>query len=165
MWHGREMMKEIKLTKRKITKVFNKDFWLNGYNWFASLNGTKNHYYAIRTATVEERQKGAPTMIKMHRQIMGLVYGDPKDQIDHINGDSLDNRRSNLQIITNRKNISKGHRRSKYGLGVRCDKRCALKPYYMRIDVHGTRINGRYRATPEEAQQDYADALQEHGLV
>lgn len=39
----------------------------------------------------------------MHRVIMGLAFGDPR-QVDHINHCGLDNRRANLRIVTKGQN-------------------------------------------------------------
>lgn len=51
-------------------------------------------------AVRRERQwDGSYAIIQMHRQIMGLTLGDPR-QVDHRNGDSLDNRRSNLRVVS-----------------------------------------------------------------
>jgi hypothetical protein len=63
--------------------------------------------------------------LAMHRLILGLSLGDP-DQIDHINGDKLDNRRSNLRIATRSQNLanqqkSRGATSSRYK-GVHWDR-------------------------------------------
>lgn len=54
----------------------------------------------------------------LHRHILGLTKGDGK-VVDHLNGDSLDNRRSNLQVVTN--SINQQRRRVNWNnrLGVR----------------------------------------------
>lgn len=41
--------------------------------------------------------------LRLHRVVLGLEHGDPR-RGDHINGDLLDNRRSNLRIATQAEN-------------------------------------------------------------
>lgn len=60
------------------------------YSWSSS-----NGYAAHKT----EKDK-----VYMHRLIMGLGKGD-KRYVDHINGDTGDNRRSNLRIVTMSENL------------------------------------------------------------
>lgn len=81
--------------------------WLNNFRWFLATTG-----YAVRNTTV----KGKPTMVAMHRVLLGLVPGEVWEA-DHINGDRLDNRRANLRLATRLLNAANTHGRrgsSKY---------------------------------------------------
>lgn len=51
--------------------------------------------YAVRTFDGKQTS--------LHRYLMGLQPGDPRE-VDHINGDKLDNRRVNLRIVTRAEN-------------------------------------------------------------
>lgn len=57
--------------------------------------------YAVRSAQLED---GRRRYQGMHREIMGLFFGDPL-QVDHANRDTLDNRRSNLRVVTHAENM------------------------------------------------------------
>ena len=66
------------------------------YNWSISNNG-----YAQRRII---KPDGSKSTISMHRQIMELTFGDNKC-VDHINGNRLDNQKSNLRVCTHTENL------------------------------------------------------------
>jgi hypothetical protein len=65
--------------------------WLNQWRWSIS---PSQGSYAYRT----ERVNGRLVSLAMHRSILGLERGDPR-QGDHISRNRLDNRRENLRIL------------------------------------------------------------------
>ena len=95
-------MKLIPLTQGRIAIVDDEDFeWLSQWNWHAG--GRPRNEYASRS---EPRlppiaSKGPQRTIKMHRLIMNPPKGY---EVDHINGDTFDNRRTNLRICTRAEN-------------------------------------------------------------
>lgn len=91
--------REIPLTKGKVTIVDAGDYeFLSQWNWFSL-----NDYYAARTKYIGMfNGKPKRITIKMHQVLMNAPEGF---EIDHINGDGLDNRRSNLRICTHQQNI------------------------------------------------------------
>lgn len=81
-------MKKVKLTKGKFALVDDKDYEsITRTSWSYHHGG-----YAVR---------GKP-QVSMHRLIMDAPKGV---SIDHINGNRLDNRRSNLRFATQRQNL------------------------------------------------------------
>ena len=90
-------MENIELTKGKVAIVDDEDYkFLSQYKWGAFKN--RNIYYAARMDYRGKKRKN----ILMHRVIMG----EPTDmQIDHINGNGLDNRRINLRVVTQSQNL------------------------------------------------------------
>jgi HNH endonuclease len=98
-------MKRIALSQGKYALVDDEDYQeLNKYKWHTYLS-TNKKYYASRNSP---RIKGVKHLIKMHRMIMGCEKADGKN-VDHINGDTLDNRRSNLRLCTvQENNLNKG---------------------------------------------------------
>lgn len=99
----------------------------------------------------------------LHRELMGAKDGE---LVDHINGNGLDNRMSNLRFCTQRQNAQNRTRvrgSKKLPKGVTKIKR--VNPYRARIVVDGKEISLGCYATPEEAAAAYdAAALFYFGL-
>jgi hypothetical protein len=90
-------MKVIKLTQGKEALVDDEDFEeLNQYDWFASKTRTGNFY--ARRHLKGSRQANSK-LISMHRQIL-----PGHAQIDHEDGNGLNNQRSNLRPATGTQN-------------------------------------------------------------
>lgn len=68
--------------------------FLSQWSWFW------NRGYAIRRTTTKQRKS---IDIRMHRVLVGLPRGDERE-VDHLNGDRLDNRKENLRIVTKAQN-------------------------------------------------------------
>lgn len=89
-------MKLIPLSKGKFAKVDDCDFvMLNGLSWHLHQRGEV--YYAV---TLKFMGIGK---YKMHRLLLGLTHKDGII-VDHIDGDGLNNQRSNLRIVTTQQN-------------------------------------------------------------
>ena len=106
--------------------------------------------------------------IKLHRFIMNVT--DPKIQVDHLNGDRLDNRRENLRLVSNKTNARNRHYKkpntsSKY-IGVVLDKRVNLvKRWIAQIKVDYKYVHlGRHK-TEDEAGISYNKAAQKFGFL
>jgi len=93
-------MKQIPLTQAKIAIVDDSDYELvSRYKWFAVKNSRSENYYAVRRID----SNGKQTTVLMSRFILGLEAGD-KREADHIYHHTLDNRRSNLRIVSHAEN-------------------------------------------------------------
>lgn len=87
---------EIKLTQGMVAIVDIEDYeYVSKFNWGASHNGW-GVWYAVRRPPKGERGR-----IRLHRFILNA----PDDMfVDHINGNGLDCRKSNLRLCTNAEN-------------------------------------------------------------
>jgi hypothetical protein len=97
-------MKELSLTKGKVALVDDDDYsHLATIKWFSMKHKMNNgeSFYALASLpgigkNVRQRR------VKLHRYILGI--NDPKVQVDHKNGDTLDCRKMNLRIATHAQN-------------------------------------------------------------
>lgn len=86
----------VPLTRGQFAIVDVADFaYLSQFKWQCTLNG-----YAIRQLP---RERGKPSKpMAMHRELLNA----PKHlEVDHINGNKLDNRKSNLRLCTRAENV------------------------------------------------------------
>jgi hypothetical protein len=129
---------------------------VEGVNWYA--NNQPNTVYCVNRSQNETKK----TTIRMHRVIMG----DPDGfQIDHIDGDGLNNRKSNLRLATrcennrNRK-INKNNTSGLKGVFWIASR----KRWRAEIKADGKKINLGYFNTPEAAHAAYVAASERlHG--
>lgn len=98
-------MRKIKLTKGLFAIVDAADFEiLSKFKWCATQKCSG--FYAERRAWDRPTKTGR--IVYMARQIMGART---KDIVDHINGDTLDNRRCNLRIVDKGVNAANSRKR------------------------------------------------------
>lgn len=89
----------IKLTQEQQTVIDDEDFiLLKKYRWYSRYDPRLKGFYAVsHTPMVNKVNK----TVLMHRVIMNAPKGK---QVDHIDGDTLNNRKSNLRICTSQQN-------------------------------------------------------------
>jgi hypothetical protein len=74
---------------------------VEGRNWFTWKN-SRGRVYAQRQSRLDGPGKQRQRVLPMHR----VIVDAPDDMfVDHIDGDGLNNRRSNLRIVTNAQNM------------------------------------------------------------
>lgn len=87
--------------------------------------------------------------VAVHRIVAGKKSGY---EVDHINRDKLDNRRSNLRHVTHQENLRNRNGWGALPKGVYFDKSSKrAKPYKAMRRVNGKSVSYGYYATPEEA--------------
>lgn len=139
-------MKYITLSQDRQTIVDDEDYEeLSKYKWH-----TANGYVVRHVSSKPDIRE------YMHRAVnktpVGLVT-------DHINGDKLDNRRSNLRAATVSQNGANTLKRRSYGnfsKGVSLHRKTGL--WRARLQVKGKPVMCKYFKTPEEARVAYQQA-------
>lgn len=103
---------------------------------------------------------GKRTTLKMHRLILGLPPNRPI--VDHINGNQLDNRKSNLRVCDHSSNLmNRGkNRNNKSGYkGVFWSK--AAKKWAAQVSVKGKKYHLGLYDSPTEAHKAYIEKSKE----
>ena len=173
-------MKEIELTRGYVAQVDDDDFnWLSKHSWHAHVRkgGTDGHvkdYVSVKTALSMKDEEG--TTWWRHVTMAGIILDAPSNMIpDHIDGDPLNNCRSNLRLATpaeNARNVSglttfKGKPTTSKHKGVsiiKHDKKPYGPYYYIRafIGVNGKTKHLGYFKTEEEAAICFDNAARLH---
>lgn len=118
----------------------------------------KNIPYAIMGKWI----KNKTIIMYLHRILINAKKGQV---VDHINGNTLDNRLSNLRICTNAENIrnSKIPKNNKSGFkGVFFNKRLKSKPFSVKLRINGKNKHIGYYSTKKQAALAYNKAAKKY---
>lgn len=140
------------------------------HKWHLKRKRTDKRVYAQRTVRLGSGRNAPKTAVMLHREVM---RAGPGEVIDHVNGDTLDNRKANLRRCTARQNVeniveSANQRRGRFK-GVYQPKKtwrwCAaiaageLRPNSRRKRLH----LGSYDTAEQAAEAYDLAALQNYG--
>ena len=129
---------------------------LNRYKWYALWSSGTRTYYAVRFSS---RYNGKRMKISMHRKIMN----PPKDmEVDHVNHDTLDNRKGNLRICTRSQNRMNREKQSNNTSGLKGVSRYkASGKWQAQIQVNGKHIHLSFFDDKLDAARAYNKAAKE----
>lgn len=156
---------EIQLTKGQVAIIDIDDADLAELQWSALGSGVRGGLpYFV--ATRASKMGGKRATQYMHRVIMERVLGcslASDEQVDHIDGDSLNNRRANLRKATNAQNQAnrgaQANNTSGYK-GVYWSK--ADRKWKAFIRVNKKMLHLGYFSKPEDAHKAYIDAAKKY---
>ena len=134
------------------SEIDSSDFELvSKYSWRVLKSYKKSKFFYVATTSYE---LGKRRHIVMHRLLMG-VLNKPGKQVDHINGNGLDNRRSNLRICSQSQNMMnrKKHTSSSKFKGVSWNKE--RKRWSSQIKLRGKQTHLGYFNCEKEAAEVY----------
>lgn len=150
-------MKQIQLTQNLFALINDEDFEdITQFKWYATSVGSRT-YYASRGVWLGNKEQSVEYM---HHRILPLL---PGFEIDHIDGNGLNNQRHNLRLVTKRQNAQNKHHIKKTSVypGVLWHK--YKKRWRAQIRIEGkTKYLGHYKEEID-AFNAYCDALKKIG--
>ena len=148
-------MKYIKLTQNQFAIVDNKNYeQLSKHKWSAQWCKETLSFYVTNTKHVGTKVNTT----YMHREVLGLKRGDRR-QADHINHNTLDNRKCNLRIVTNQENHFNRRNTKGYFWSKSTGK------YKAYITINRKQIHLGYHNTSKKARQAYLKAKKEYHKI
>lgn len=137
---------------------FNTD---RGYRVFHSnyagkdAGGLANGYLMVRM--------GCYGYARVHRVIIAMTQGAWPEMVDHINGDTVDNRLSNLRACTKSENCKNRKMNASNRSGFKgVSRKPSVRRWQARIQVDGKQIHLGMFDTPDLAHAAYAAASKQH---
>ena len=141
----------VPLTKGQFAIIDIEDYDIvSKHTWHASFAKCSNSYYAKTNIKIEGKQTSKP----MHKLIMNAPKGFV---IDHINGNTLDNRRCNLRVCTQAEN-SRNRKTSENTISGYKGVIKKKNRWQARIMYNSEHINLGFFSTPQEAHEAYCAA-------
>lgn len=147
-------MKEIKLSQGMIALVDDDDYEkVNQHKWYARKNGKNDAYYALRWDNCSNKH------VRMHRALMEVTS---ELIVDHVNHNTLDNRKSNLRICNKTENCRNQRLRLQNTSGYKgVSYHKNHKKYEAKIKYNGKRLFLGYYETAKEAAISYNEKAKE----
>lgn len=153
------MIVEVNYKKEKYFVIIDDDDYIfyKKYKW--CLIKKRNSFYLGRGQW--DSKNKTTKIVYFHR----LILNKTSKMIDHINGNTLDNRKCNLRLATNQQNIAnqKISKRNTSGYkGVHLKKYNLKNPYIAYITCKNIRYHLGYFKTAEEAATAYNNAAKKY---
>jgi hypothetical protein len=152
------MARRIELSRGYMALVDDEDYdALAQHKWAATDAGRNGRVLLYATRAADRHRR-----IAMHRQIMGVVDAGPEVQVDHKDGDGLNNQRENLRVTDNKANAENRQRLNRNNTsGARG---VSIHPptgrWHVRVGHHGRRVHGGFFDNLEDAVRA-AEALRQ----